>query len=428
MTIEQSGLGTNAYGSFVELGKYRPVSHDSAYQQPAGLTDGGVDFQSLLRQIQQSQADPVTSLLSGDSSLPPDDGFFRAFSGELAATDNSSAASSLFTLPSSKIAAASSLSAIQKATKTASSDPMSLTEYPRPVGDNGRGIHWVPTTSSSPEVVDRFVNEALAMKSKWVTILNDGTDTQKNDYLVKKLVDNGIMPVMRVYTPNGAPIQGDLGAMVRHYKSLGVSYFQLYNEPNNNGENPGGVPDVKGYVDKWLAAAKVVTANGGLPGFAALSPGGNVDDLQFMRDALTEIKNRGELGALDKAWVAMHNYTFNRPIDYTADSNGFLKFQWYDKIINEVVGRNLPLIGTEGGVAIGSNHDPNYPPVDESRQAQLLADAYGYMDHAEPYFFAYSTWVIANEAGGGTDPAFSSYALIRPDGANEAVDVLKRLA
>ncbi len=288
-------------------------------------------------------------------------------------------------------------------------------------------MHWIPTTSSSKEVVDRFVSEAQAMKVKWMVILNDGTDSTKNDYLVTKLVEKGIMPVMRIFTPNGEPISGDLAGMVRHYKALGVDYFQLYNEPNNNGENPNGKPDVGQYLDKWIPAAKIVAANGGLPGFAALSPGGNVDDLEFLRSALEEIKRRGEVSVLGKAWVAIHNYTFNRPIDYTADSNGFLKFRWYDEIVREAIGRSLPIIGTEGGTQVGMQHDKNYPVVDEAGQARTLADAYRYMSNAEPYYFAYSNWVIANEAGGGMDPQFSDQALFRPDGATQAVELLKDL-
>ena len=38
--------------------------------------------------------------------------------------------------------------------------PMALSAYPHPNQDNGRGMHWVPTTSQPRDVVDRFVAEA----------------------------------------------------------------------------------------------------------------------------------------------------------------------------------------------------------------------------------------------------------------------------
>ncbi|MBI4212869.1 MAG: C40 family peptidase [Chloroflexi bacterium] len=305
---------------------------------------------------------------------------------------------------------------------------LSLDQYPRPTADNGRGIHWVPTVSSSKETVDRFVNEAEQMGIRWVTLLNDGTDVGDNDYLVKQIVSRGMMPVMRVYTPNGSAIDGNLGAMVRHYVGLGVPYFQLYNEPNLTTENGGAKPDVNKYLDKWTTAAKTVIDNGGLPGFGALAPGADFDDLQFLRQAVSGLKSRGETRLLDRAWLSIHNYMFNRPVDYQADSNGFMKFRAYDQILNEGLGRGLPMIGTEGGALIGWHQDPNYPAVDSQRQALLLQDAFRYMGQKrEPYNFAYSPWAIANKAGGGSDPQFESHALFSVNGPTPAVAAIKEL-
>ena len=53
---------------------------------------------------------------------------------------------------------------------------MALDAYPHPNGDNGRGMHWVPTTSQPPVVIDRFVAEAQRMGVKWVTFLNKGAN------------------------------------------------------------------------------------------------------------------------------------------------------------------------------------------------------------------------------------------------------------
>jgi hypothetical protein len=300
----------------------------------------------------------------------------------------------------------------------ATSRPMRLDEFPRPAGDNGRGIHWVPTGSQPKEVIDRFVREAREMKITWVTFLNDDSAVGTNDYLVQQLVANGIMPVMRVYTPQGRLIQGDLGAMVQHYRALGVHYFQLYNEPNNNGENVDGRPNVERYLDQWTAA-QVVVANGGLPGFGALSPGGNMNDLQFLDQALTRLRERGQLHLLDRAWFVLHNYSFNRPVEDATDQHGYLSFRRYDAIIRRHLGRSLPMIGTEGGTHPGNDFDKRYPVVDEARQVQLVHDGYGYLENREPYYFAYSYWIIANELGvaasrPGASTRSSSPAIPRP--------------
>ena len=283
----------------------------------------------------------------------------------------------------------------------------------------GRGMHWIPTVSSSPEVVDRYVASLKAMHIKWVTFLNDGTNIGANDYLVQQLKANGMEPVMRVYTPGVVPLNSDdLGAMVRHYKDLGVSYFQLYNEPNHSVENNGQAPDVNRYLDAWIPAAKAVTENGGLPGFGALSPGGQFKDTDFLSQALDGLSTRGETSLLDHAWLTIHNYQGDRPVD---DTEGFARFKIYGDIVRQKLGRDLPEIGTEGGSFVAG-------PEGEPQRIERVVDAYRYMEQREPYNFAYSYWNVANQAGGGHDPAWESQALFGTNGQSPLVDALKNLS
>lgn len=285
-----------------------------------------------------------------------------------------------------------------------SGSTLRLDQYPRPPQDNGRGLHWIPTLHSDKATVDRFVKAAVDMKAKWVVFLNDDAKIGDNDYLVTKLVENGIMPIMRIYTPNGRPIQGDLEALVRHYKALGVQYYQIYNEPNLREENEGRPPSVQRYLDLWIPAAEAVARAGGLPGFGALAPGGDYDDLQFLAEFLDGLKARGRTQLLDRAWVALHNYSWNRPNEFSADSNGFLKFRWYEGIIRQKLGRSLPIISTEGGAYPDSREDPTLPANDEATSIKRVLDAYLYMRQAEPYYFAYTYWVLANDADGRPGP------------------------
>ena len=280
-------------------------------------------------------------------------------------------------------------------------------------------MHWIPTVSSSPEVVDRYVADLKAMHIKWVTFLNDATNVGANDYLVQQLKANGMEPVMRVYTSGVEPLNGDdLGAMVRHYKALGVSYFQLYNEPNVTGENHGQAPDVNRYLDAWIPAAKVVTENGGLPGFGALSPAGEFKDTDFLSQALDGLKARGETGLLDRAWLSIHNYQGDLAQD---DPGGFARFKVYSDIVRQKLGRDLPEIGTEGGSFVSDSQS-------EAQRTARVTDCYRYMANREPYNFAYSYWNVANQAGGGHDPAWEGQALFRTDGQSPLVDALKNLA
>jgi hypothetical protein len=307
---------------------------------------------------------------------------------------------------------------------------LGLGSYPHPDQDNGRGMHWVPTTKQTPANVDRFVAEAQRMGVKWVTFLNHGTSVGDNDYLVTKLAAAGIEPVMRIFSGTLAPLTGDVEGMVRHYTGLGVHYFQPFNEPNLKCENPDGKVSVDRYLDVWIPAAKAIVRGGGLPGFGSMAPGGDYDDQKFLTAALDGLKARGEVHVLDKAWLSMHNYTWNHPIEDRGDGDGFFKFRAYHKTIQAALGRDLPIIGTEGGSMVGEQEDTRMAAVTPGLAADWTQQAFTYMrDKREPWLFASSVWTIADLAAGGHDPRFEAPALFQADGTQSAiVNSLKGLA
>ncbi len=277
-----------------------------------------------------------------------------------------------------------------------------LEAFPRPPGDNGWGVHWIPTNSQEPAVVDRFVDQLVRMHIKWVVFLNDNSNVTDNEYLVERLVGAGIMPIMRVYRSNLLPYDGDLGPMVAHYVAKGVYYFQLYNEPNVNAENNQGFANPNQYAITWAAAARDVINNGGLPGIGAFSPGGAFNHYAFLEGTLRALRHNGDLGLLNHSWLSVHNYNGLRSLD---DPDGFILFRKYDEIVRAHLGRSMPMIGTEGG---------SYHP-DPQVEKNLLVSQYSYMRSAEPYFFAFSHWLLASHEGGAWDTSWEFQALFRKD-------------
>lgn len=280
--------------------------------------------------------------------------------------------------------------------------------FPTPVGNNGWGVHWMPTVSQDPAVVDRFVGEVVRMHIKWVVFLNDGADIEGNNYLVERLVANGIMPVMRIYRSTLEPYHGDIGEMVAHYRAKGVYYYQIYNEPNVNVENRQGFANPNLYAVAWAATARKVISNGGLPGIGALSPGGAYDHFDFLGRTLRALEYNGDAHLLNHAWLSVHNYHGLRAYD---DPGGFLLFRKYDEIVRSHLGRSLPIIGTEGG---------SYSP-DPQVEKQFIIYQYTYMRDAEPYFLAHSLWLLANKEGGSNDGTWEWQALFRPGFVHPAV-------
>lgn len=401
-----SGLNHASFGG--------PGSRNSAL---SGLASGAFELllaKVLFRMLERLETLSVPAPANAPPVAPLTFSTLTSTRAGLPPTPGASAAAAQQTYGLPPVAAISPLPTPAPAT---ASGVLPLSDFPKPPGDNGRGIHWIPTTSQSPETVDRFVQAAKKMRIKWVTFLNDHASIGANDYLVKQLKANGMEPVMRVYTSGLEPVNGDLGAMVRHYRALGVNYFQLYNEPNHVVENGGQFPDVNRYLDLWIPAAKAVLENGGLPGFGALGPGGEFNDVDFLNQSLDGLRARGELGLLDRAWLAIHNYMGDAPLE---DTRAFSRFKVYAEGLQRKLGRLLPMIGTEGGTF------PHHAD-DEPRRIAAVTSAYHYMANREPYNFAYSYWVIANSAGGGHDPAWEWQALFRPDGASPLVEALRNL-
>jgi hypothetical protein len=273
--------------------------------------------------------------------------------------------------------------------------------FPTPTGNNGWGMHWIPTVSQEAAVVDRFVTEMIRMHIRWVIFLNEGTNIGDNDYLVDRLVSVGIMPVMRLYRSALLPYDGNIAAMVTHYRARGVYYYQIYNEPNVNVENNQGFANPNQYAIAWASAARQVISAGGLPGIGAFSPGGAYNHYDFLDRTLRALQFYGDGHLLNHAWLSVHNYHGTRSFD---DPEGFLLFRKYDEIIRSHLGRSLPIIGTEAG-----SYSPN-----RDLETQLIAQQYRYMRDAEPYFLAISYWVLANSEGGSGDDTWEWQALFQP--------------
>ena len=277
--------------------------------------------------------------------------------------------------------------------------PLLLSSFPRPANDDGRGLHWFPTTYQTRAVVDRFIPELAAMRIRWLVILQGMSDWDlvANDYLVAQLVAAGIMPIMRIDRQVGPMDWQRLGWIVARYRERGVRYFQIYNEPNVDEEwGTDASHSPERFVGYWIQAAEVVAANGGLPGFAPMSPQKDDSDLVFFRAALEELKRLGRFDLANLMWVSVHNYgdLHTHPTD-----DGFFRYRDYAARVKQVFGGTLPVIITEGGLA------------DADAMANVIVPMYQFVaSESEPYLLAFAPWLIGNAVGGGHDPRWESAA------------------
>ncbi|MFZ2359702.1 MAG: carboxypeptidase-like regulatory domain-containing protein, partial [Anaerolineae bacterium] len=195
---------------------------------------------------------------------------------------------------------------------------MRIEDFPRPKDDNGRGVHW--SARLYHDVIqpnpDYWIDQLVAMKIKWVKLLDDGGGSAMA--LCRKLVAADIMPVVRLFMAQLNPsylTSRELDTVSR-YVDEGVYYFESNNEPDlpaewKNDQKPPNWLDI--VVNNFIRDADGVLPRGGLLALPAMGPGSRDNPISLVvQKGRRDLFERG-------CWVAIHNYTLNHPLDYPYD-------------------------------------------------------------------------------------------------------------
>jgi hypothetical protein len=273
--------------------------------------------------------------------------------------------------------------------------PLALSDWPRPAGDNGWGMHFLASQYYTPEEVDRQIARLKEMRIKWSLVIYG--DENMLRIAAPRFRDAGIMVVWRRMLRASDPYY-DWGRDIAILAEYGLPpYMQIYNEPNLAVEWDEGSPDIDDYLPNFLQAAQDVYNAGGYVG------------LQFVREdwlvaTLDALKRHGGERVFERLFFIPHPYGLNHPPEYDADVNAALGFLPYAAAFEREIGFVPPMIAGEGGWAIGSDHDANYPKV----TVELHRDYYvalfsmfntGVMPNGDPlpdYFFAFCPWLLSD--------------------------------
>ena len=193
-----------------------------------------------------------------------------------------------------------------------------LSDFPRPPDDNGRGVHWSASVyHPSGAALQQWIKELQALQIKWVKLLDDGGTSSLE--ICRALLDNGIMPIVRIYRdrPNPGHLDGRGVDAVHKLVAAGVRYIEANNEPDlpaewKNNHRPANWLDV--VVENFIWDADTILKEGGLPAYPAMGPGNQ-------SNGIAKVVDRGRKDIFERgAWVAIHNYTLNHPLDYPGDA------------------------------------------------------------------------------------------------------------
>ena len=338
---------------------------------------------------------------------------------------------------------------------------MHVEDFPHPKNDNRRGVHWSASVyHPKGKALDPWIAELQALNIKWVKLLDDsgGSSTE----VCERLLAADIMPIVRLYrfAPNPDHMGGREAETVRSLVAKGVRYFETNNEPDLAAEwKDQHKPDnwLEIVVDNFISDADTILSLGGLPAFPAMGVGSKTNPL-----ALLVEKGREDL--FDHgAWLAIHNYTLNHPLDYpydavnqqgepvsqeeydalgpwswdnhprelinqwrAADKNPgkgladdaacFLGFQLADEMATEALGYKIPILSTEGGPVIGWRDDRRYPRIGPQLHAEWVVAINDFLQgnsqinglFCPDNYFTMCYWLLGNSRLGFLDITWES--------------------
>jgi hypothetical protein len=274
--------------------------------------------------------------------------------------------------------------------------PLALPDWPRPAGDNGWGMHFLASQYYTPEDVDFQIGRLKEMRIKWALVIYG--DENMLRIAAPRFRDAGIMVVWRRMLL-ASDRYYDWGRDISILAEYGMPpYMQIYNEPNLPVEwDEDSDSRLEDYVDNFLHGAEDVYNAGGYVGIQQVRE-------DWLAATLEALKQHGGERVLGRMFFIPHPYGLNHPPEYDADVNAVLGFLPYAAVFEREIGFVPPMIAGEGGWAIGSDHDANYPKVTEELHRDYYVALFsmfrtGVMPNGDPlpdYFFAFCPWLLSD--------------------------------
>jgi hypothetical protein len=268
--------------------------------------------------------------------------------------------------------------------------------WPRPAGDNGRGIHFLQThqfdSIEAQNQVERM--EQLGMRWTLVHYLNHNQLVRIAPIFQEAGITVVWRPFVRPYETYDSWSED-----VAYLRSRGLApYMQLYNEPGLAQEWEGAHPiDQEIYLNNLLSAAQSVYDAGGYVGLQFIDP-------EWLRLALQAMKTHGMTQMVDRLFFVPHLYGLNHPPAYEEDRNGVLGFQAFAQVFQEEINFVPIMIVGEGGWRPGEAQDNRYPAIDEVLHRDYHLSVFnwfrsGQLSNGQPlpdYLFAFCPWLISD--------------------------------
>lgn len=277
-----------------------------------------------------------------------------------------------------------------------------LQAWPRPVQDNGYGLHYLVSATSEPFELYQQIARLQRLKMHWV-VVNYARRSQLFT-MAPVFAKAGLMviwrPFVRPYVDYPYWAED-----VKFLRGLGIPpYLQIYNEPSlgQEWEDTGKSVDQAVYLDHLLPAMKQVYDAGGFVGLQELQP-------SWLRAVLDRMKAQNMTNIWGRLFFIAHSYGYNYPPEYDKNLDSVLGFRQFADVFQSQIGFVPMMIAGEGGWRPGEMQDKRYPMVTQTLHRDYLLSVYGWFNSGQlsngeklpDYLFAFCPWILSDP----NDPA-----------------------
>ncbi len=274
---------------------------------------------------------------------------------------------------------------------------MRVDNFPRPHNDSGIGFHYFPDGRHYDRAdADRWIPRLQGLGTSWL-VLQTEPGRRVPDVFLQRLMMADIEPVVMVKPEQvGRLDESSLCDTLGGLADSGVHYVAIYDRPNERSQwtpQDWARPSlVERFVDFLVPALEQVVIERMYPVLPPLEPFGAYWDTTFLRTMLASLQRRGLGSLLERAAVGMRNFANDRPLswgqggrqawpdarpyatdDQGQDHRGFRLFEWYQEIITDVLGYELPLIACANGPQSSRVEEDSLEPRTHAERAVEMA-------------------------------------------------------
>ena len=257
---------------------------------------------------------------------------------------------------------------------------------------NRLGFHYYPDDRHYTERdLSAWLPALSALGAGWLTVRSSASRAVPEPFL-RGLLEAGIAPIVSLPVRLNSVRPAELSGLLDAYAHWGVRHVVVGDRPNTRSQwEPaewGRSALVERYLDRLIPILQAQRAAGLQPVLPALEPGGDYWDTAFLSSMLAALQRRGQQSLVRDLALGMYAWSFGRPLDWgrggpkawpsvrpyhtspeVQDQRGFRAFDWYAQIVQETLGRSVPLIVLGGGIG------PSWDPESERETGELIAMA-----------------------------------------------------